>query len=371
MKHKKLFYFELQPGMTIAEDVYSDDGKLITVAGTKLTEQIISKLSYNSIIELSIIEDDEDESKDTNTEIPDISYKPVINSTSYSQRIKSSQDFKVFKEDYLENISDIKNMFNDVVNRNMPIDPQTFIDHSMQLLGESYNSIHIFDMLHNMRDFDDATHVHSLNVGLISGIIGKWLNFDKDDIDTLILCGIFHDIGKLTIPHEILTKPAKLTDKEYAIMKNHPVNGYNLIKDQNIDSRVKESCLLHHERCDGSGYPFKLTGNKIPMCAKIIAVADVYDAMTANRCYRNALCPFEVIKIFEDEGLYHYDPLVILTFLENITQTYIHNTVQLNDGRTGEIVLINKMNLTKPVIQCGNEFINLAEYPDLSISAII
>ena len=128
---------------------------------------------------------------------------------------------------------------------------------------------------------------------------------------------------------------------------------------------------MHHERCDGSGYPFGLYASDIDDYASIIAVADVYDAMTADRCYRLGLCPFEVIAQFEQEGLQRYKPRYILTFLEHIAHTYLHNRVLLNNGQTGEIIFINKR-LTRPTIQIAPaRFINLEEHPELYIQAII
>ena len=128
---------------------------------------------------------------------------------------------------------------------------------------------------------------------------------------------------------------------------------------------------MHHERCDGSGYPFGLYASDIDDYSSIIAVADVYDAMTADRCYRLGLCPFEVIAQFEQEGLQRYKPRYILTFLEHIAHTYLHNRVLLNNGQTGEIIFINKR-LTRPTIQIApSRFINLEEHPELYIQAII
>ncbi|MDD6572577.1 MAG: hypothetical protein PUF12_09365, partial [Thermoflexaceae bacterium] len=98
---------------------------------------------------------------------------------------------------------------------------------------------------------------------------------------------------------------------------------------------------------------------------------DVYDAMTSPRSYRPALCPFKAIQVFESEGLYKYDPKFIMTFLEHIGSSYLNNNVLLSDGRTGEIVMLNKLSLSKPMIKCDGEFIDLTKYPELSIESII
>ena len=118
---------------------------------------------------------------------------------------------------------------------------------------------------------------------------------------------------------------------------------------------------MHHERCDGCGYPLGYKGDQIPDIAKIISIVDVYDAMTAARVYRGPQCPFKVISIFEDEGLKKYDSRFILPFLENIAQTYMNNRVRLNDGRTGDIVLMRKDNIGRPLLKMTDgSFVDLA-----------
>ena len=103
----------------------------------------------------------------------------------------------------------------------------------------------------------------------------------------------------------------------------------------------------------------------------MVAIADVYDAMTAARVYRGALCPFKVIEMFEQEGLSMFDPEYLLVFLENIVQTYIKNWVRLSNGKEGEIVMLNKQKLSRPVVLCGTEFINLADHPEITIEEIL
>ena len=128
---------------------------------------------------------------------------------------------------------------------------------------------------------------------------------------------------------------------------------------------------MHHERCDGSGYPFGIRDSKIDPFAKMVAIVDVYDAMTSARVYRGPMCPFKVIDIFENEGLQKYDTHYIMTFLENIVNTYMLNRVKLNDGRVGDVVFVNRASLARPTIKCAHEFIDLSAEPSLYIEAII
>lgn len=129
---------------------------------------------------------------------------------------------------------------------------------------------------------------------------------------------------------------------------------------------------MHHERCDGSGYPSHLHRDDIHPSAMIVAIADVYDAMTAARPHRPPLCPFQVISSFEHDGLSLYPPKYILTFLERIASTYQNNRVLLSDGQSANIVLLNKNHLSSPIVQLDdNQCIDLSTMPDLYIRAIL
>lgn len=364
MSDKTIFIFDAVEGDIVSEDIYTPDGNILVKKDTVLDYSIISNISGNHILEIKVY-DRESEQSFEDSEIEN------NENEKYFDKIRKSAQYKQFKKTYDENIIDIKDGLNEVVTNNAPIDTDMLIEGTQQILSENKNSLQIFDMLHSMRQFDDLTYVHCVNVALIASIIGKWLGYGENDIKVLIISGILHDIGKLMIPNEILTKPGKLSSDEFKIMKQHVNLGYEKLKNQNIDMRVKEACLLHHEKCDGTGYPFGLKSKDIPAVAKIIAVADVYDAMTAARVYRGALCPFEVIKIMYNDAFTKFDPAYILPFLKNVASSYIHNDVRLSDGRKGKVILINDNALHLPVVQCGDEFVDLSRSHGLSVSAII
>ena len=179
-----------------------------------------------------------------------------------------------------------------------------------------------------------------------------------------------HDVGKMEIPERIIKKPEILTDSEYSVIKLHPKRGYNLLAPIRMDERIKKVALMHHERCDGSGYPSGLKGDQIEEFAKMVAIVDIYDAMTSARVYRGPLCPFEVITVFESEGYEKFDPKYIIPFLEGIVNSYLNEKVILSDGRVGTIVLNNKNALSRPVVRIGNELIDLSKEKNLFIHEI-
>ncbi|MDD3205633.1 MAG: HD-GYP domain-containing protein [Lachnospiraceae bacterium] len=350
---------DLMPGMKTAEDVYTYNDQLILSKGVVLSDKAITRLEFYSILTIKV----EDEL------VFNLAQQEM--DSSYSERIKSSSSFKEFKKNFDKSVGHFQDLINDIVDKNSDIDTNQMLSNTLELLNTSEGSVNVFDMLHNMRQYDDSTYAHCLNVSLICNVFARWLQFSKDDTNLATLCGLLHDVGKIMIPDAIIKKPAKLTEQEFNIIKTHPLEGYQILKMQNINDHIKNAALMHHERCDGSGYPLGLVGNKIDKYAKIVSIADVYDAMTSARVYRGPLCPFKVIELFEAEGIQKYDTQFVLTFLECVVNTYLQNRVLLTNGVEGDIVFINKNALSKPVIKSGTNYIDLSTNPDLAIQALI
>ncbi|BCN28758.1 HD-GYP domain-containing protein [Anaeromicropila herbilytica] len=358
------------PGMIAADDIYAFNDLLVIAKDTGLTDRIITRLKFYSIDELSIfIHEDSDEAEISFEDEP--TPEPFIDEMLYSKKIRESEEFKSFSKDFSESVSTLSDSFHNISFNKTQINCDDLLADCNKILSNSRNNLHLFDMLHCIREYDDETYTHSINVALICHTIGNWINLSKEENDILTLCGLLHDIGKVEIPENIIKKPEKLTVEEYDLIKKHTLKGYQILKDQDIDIRIKHAALLHHERCDGTGYPNGFTNRSINDFTKIVSIADVYDAMTSKRVYRGPLCPFEVIGIFENEEFSKYDPKYILPFLTGIVQTYLHNDVILSNNRQGKIILINNHNLTKPVVQIGTEFVDLSKEPDLFIKEII
>lgn len=361
---KRVRTADLLPGMQTAEDVYSYNNQMILPKDTLLTDKMITRLEFYSILAIKI-QDDSDEPEEEDFE------EEASPTSSYSEKVRASKLFKRFEKNFLDSTDNFKNNIHQIVEKNAPIDTDSMFRNVMSLIEDDMNSISVFDMLHNMRQYDDFTYMHSVNVALICNIFGTWLELPAEDIKTLTLCGLLHDIGKLMIPENIIRKPDRLSPAEYNIIKTHTLQGYNILMEYNISEAIKESALMHHERCDGSGYPLGIGENRINPYAKIVAIADVYDAMTAARVYRGPLCPFKVISIFETEGLQKYDSHYILTFLEHIANTYMNNRVRLSNGKECDVVFMNKNSLSKPMIRCGKEFIDLSKETDIYIETFV
>lgn len=382
---KNLIIDDLQPGMVTAEKIYTNRGQMVMDANTTLTPELISKLSYYSIRNVSINESDDTpveqthNTKDSEKSSAAQEHKaeaPTLSraaNPSYAQRVKAQPEFMKFQIEYSKILNSLREIFDAIIeNPKAPVDVQQILEDCSNLIAFCQTSVEMFDKLHNMRLNDDSVYSHCLNVALIAMAMGKWMRFSPKDLELVVLCGLFHDIGKTSIPDEVLNKTSKYTDEEFEMIKQHPLFSYKLLKSLSMDDHVKKAALQHHERCDGSGYPQGLTTDEIDDFAHIIAIADVYDAMTAARSYRSPLCPFQVIDVFEKDGLQKYHPKYILTFLDRIANSYQRNRVLLNNGWSANIVMINPNHLTRPMLQLDDgSVIDMLSKPELEIIKII
>lgn len=369
---------DLLPGMVTAIPVRTKRGQLIINPNVELTRTLISRLEFYGIASVQITENKQVAAPMETPKDPayfpaksPVSAPSPVSDASYSQKLKSSPEFQRFQVDFTLRSQDLKNCFDAYLSDGGTVNKEELLSKTISLVSPKQTTLDVFDMLHNMRQVNDSTYAHSLNVAIISRIIGKWLHFSNEELDTLTLAGLLHDIGKTKIPDEVLNKDEKLTDEEFQMIRNHPKYGYDILKSQPLNSHIKKAALMHHERCDGSGYPMGLTMEEIDDYALIIAIADVYDAMTAARSYRAPLCPFEVIAEFEKDGLQKYKPKYILTFLENIANAYQNNRVMLSDGTSARIVLLNHRRLSKPLVQLDDGACIDLEKSPLYIKAII
>lgn len=353
---------ELEIGMITAELVRTPVGQDLCPAGTEITRQLINRMKLYRV-ESVLVEGDAPTPKEESQVPPapapvlEVVQPPVQPKThaeksqTHSQKVAASGEFMGFQAKYHQATEKLKEVFHDATYLQKDIDTDELLKAVSPLFRERKTIVELFDMLYNMRVMDDAIYAHSLNVGLVSRMIGRWLRLGSHDLDIITVAGLLHDIGKIQIPEEVLLKPGKLTDEEFNLIQKHPKLGYDVLKNQPIDPRIKKVALMHHERCDGSGYPSHLEEDLIEDYAMIIGIADVYDAMTATRSYRVPLCPFQVISNFENDGYTKYNTKYILTFLKQIALAYQSNRVILSDGRGCNIVMLNPNALSRPMVQ--------------------
>lgn len=346
---------ELAPGMVTAKDIISYDSKTIVPKNVVLTENIIARLEGYSIY-YAYIENDFGEDFSAPMSNTVISRLHGGSAKSSNDKLKESRQFGRFTQAFARCAEHYQSNLMKSLRQNEPFRANDILKETIALLYQDKQEISLFDMLLNMHNPDDSVYNHCIDVALISNVLSRWLHFSEADQLMATACGLFHDVGKFMLPAGVLRKPGKLTRDEFEIVKTHTTEGFHLLgKYSSVPAPVKNTALMHHEKCDGSGYPYGLKGSEIDKFSKIVTIADIFDAMTSERVYHAAMCPFSVIKYFEDDGIQKYEMKYILTFLENVANSYLDHRVTLSNGMEGNVIFINHNNFSKPVIRTEND----------------
>jgi HD-GYP domain-containing protein (c-di-GMP phosphodiesterase class II) len=242
----------------------------------------------------------------------------------------------------------------------------------LPVIMEATRKRNLFQLFADLKTMGDFRYKQSIGVVVMAAMLGKWLKLDEKELSLLTTAASLYDIGSVKLPSFLLSKPDRFHPSEYEIMKEHTMLGHEILKESGVDPRVALVALQHHEREDGSGYPHHLKGDEIDRLSKIIALADVYVAMTSERPYRPPFAFYEVIREIH-EGIIQgrFDSLIGLTFLNRLMAAQIGSEVILSDDRKGKILLINPNYPTSPLIALDNEFIDLSKMDSVKIKEIV
>ncbi len=351
LKTKRISIKDARSNMILAKDVVNSSGLIILAKDTVLNDLNQDKLKFNNIKFITIFEK-EDENFIEN------------------EYIENQEEFKNFKKNYKQNLEKLEDQFI-AIGKGVGIEVNNLYGMVIDMVDNVKYKKDVLSYLGNLKKQDLHTYSHCLNVGIICNLFGLWLGYEGEDLKNLTVAGILHDVGKTQVDENLIKKPEKLTDSEYNHIKKHAYLGYKLVEDLDIPDEIKSGILMHHEKIDGSGYPLGLRDDKITTTAKIVAICDIYEAMTADRVYRPRVCPFEVIKNFEQNSYDILDTQLLLAFLQNIVYTYIGSDVMLSDNRRAKVVFINQANLSKPIVKIDDLFIDLSNEKDLYIKHIL
>lgn len=326
-------------GNRVNHDIYSKEGVLLVPSSTITTQEHVNKLMKHDINLISL----------------DVKPNNAYKDMKYSEYEKDIDDVVLLASRLFEEIRETKTI--PLANLRRDVLP---------VIHEAVDAKHIVNLLASLQAKDDYTYRHNIAVGMISNLIGTWMGLEHQELLQLTTAALLHDVGKMFTPVEILNKPDRLTEEEYAIMKNHCLLGYEVLKKTiGINHRQALVALQHHERMNGSGYPFGLTKDKIDLFSRIVSVADIFHAMTSKRVYRNPLPFNEVLDQMEKDVYGVLDPAITRLFIEKIMNRLIGHSVLLTNGSEGTILMLQTHNPTRPLIQVGNKFIDLSQ--DLSI----
>lgn len=304
----------IREGMIVGKQLLGRNGELLLNSGSIIHSSYISKieeLGYNGIY----VNDDLSS---------DIEISEVISDALKNKAVKAIKDtfesMESGKKVSEENIEKIGDLVNEIVEN---------------ILSSKCAMINMVDL----KVFDDYTFYHSVNVSVLSIVIGNALSLNRNILYKLGLSAVLHDIGKVFIPKMILNKKSRLTDEEQETIQSHAYKGYEYLKEKfQIPAPSYVGILQHHERYDGTGYPNMAKDVQISLFGRIIAVADVYDALTSNRPYRKALTPSDAIEYIMGGGGTLFDPSIASRFTQVVAPYPVGSCVLLSNNKTGIVV---------------------------------
>lgn len=217
----------------------------------------------------------------------------------------------------------------------------------------------IVSLLLILNNQDDYTYQHSVQVGILSYFIAHWLGWDEDRALCAGKAGFLHDIGKCRIADAILNKPGKLTEAEFAEMKQHTRYGHEILQASATTQALSIPALQHHERMNGSGYPDGIMSDQIDPLSRVVMIADIFCAMIVPRIYQQKKDMLSVLKELHRGSFGELDPFATHTFIRHIIPNFIGKTVTLTGGITGTIVMNHSTEYFRPLVRTDNGFIDL------------
>ena len=345
MEKTTLSIFECKPGMRIAQTINNNFGAAMILEDTILDRQILNKIESMGILEIEVYVENKDQ-------------------------IQENRDQNIYSK-YEQNVQDMKQVMAQSA-AGEPLDMER-INRIIETISSGiYSSSDIIGPLSEGTDMENYIYTHSINVAFLARMLGKWIGCSELTVEHLTQAGLLHDVGKCKISDEILNKPGDLTDKEFREIHQHPRYGYDLLNQvEGIHNDVLLGILTHHEREDGTGYPIGLTSEKINLIGKILAVADIYDAMTSQRYYREGQTPFVVFELMQNGSFGKLHPVILNKFIKNMAEYYRESKVLLNNGEQAEVVFINYNKVSKPIVTVAGRFIDLSLEKDLTIEKVL
>lgn len=352
---------ELKPGVTISNNVYTPMGGLLLRKGKVLLPRDLD------ILRAFMVEGVEIEDYQIHGDSEAAAAQEAANSSAMTtiDQFRTGQ----FQKEYDRMLHLIKSAFQSVLASDLPIYE---LRHQLENLIKQLKHYNVLTFTpRNMNEYDYLYH-HAILSSLTSYALAQWHALPKRDWMQVAFAGLLHDIGNTKIDPQILYTPKPLTESEAEEMRMHTTYGYQqLRKTAAINEGVRLAALQHHEKMDGSGYPFRLTGEKIHIYARIVAVADIFHAMTLNRRYRKAQSPYLVLEQIKLEAFGKLDPNVVQTFVDKVTQFHNGMRVRLSNDKVGEIVFSDRNHPTRPMVSIQGEIVNLMQERQLYIEEVI
>ncbi|SFH79163.1 HD-GYP domain, c-di-GMP phosphodiesterase class II (or its inactivated variant) [Tindallia magadiensis] len=372
---------ELKSGMVIAEDVFNKNGHVLIAAGFVVDDvaklkQFLTLHKVDQVrIRLHATKYPVKAKKPKQEPVTPAETQPLDLTAREEARLqkKRQMETKAFQDRYQVQKETIKTDFQRMV-KGEEVSKDRLEAQVIEILKSYDGTVNVFQLIETIKkDYRDL-YAHYYQVTIISHSIGTWLELTPPQMKNLTLSALLHDLGKEQLSPELILAQNKLSTDEELEYQKHVVIGYELAKHYDfINYDMLQAILLHHERSDGSGYPLGLKQEKIPLLARIIAIADVYNTLTSPNSKGEKKTPFEAVKIMESEYMDQLDTRILYIFLNRIGNCFLGQLVHLNDGRVGEVIFVPRVYVYRPIIKLKptNQLIDLShrDHQKISIKA--
>ena len=333
----------------LAETLYTDDGRVLVKAGTQLAARLVERINQNNIYSVYI------KDQHSTGEIEHL-VNPLLRQKGYNlvRRIfaaagNTKSDGTPAPLPILDMMPELSRLMEDII---------------YEMTGFREKQLEYIDI----KNTNSYLYSSAINVALISVLIGWELGLNSDLINELFMGGIFHDIGMAMLPKEILYKKEALTMDEKRQILYHPAKGYDYLREKSfLSAYVRAVTLGHHEHIDGSGYPNRKSGEEIHLLTQIIGIADIYDAMTSDRPYRQALPANEVLEFIMSMTDKHYSMDIVKAFIKKVNPYPVGSLVRLGDGQTAVIRKVPFEMPLRPLISIIKKRNDVFEYEDIDL----
>lgn len=354
---------QLKPGMVIDQSVVDRAGRALIVKGATLDDFQIDGLLRLGVLGIYTRDGEDDEEDVSSIQIPE-SVQKVIE----KERVEDRSKLKI-SEDVKKRVGQgIQYLYNNSETEN-------FTETANNIAGELQDAIEANEAIAvdigALKVSDEYTFKHSVDVAAMAMIIGKKYGLSDWEVRGIGISGLLHDVGKSKIPNEILNKPARLTDEEFSIMKYHTIYGYRILLEKNdFSEAIMMGVLQHHEKINGGGYPLGITGDKMHSYAKIISLADIYDALVTERSYKKGFSQRDAVEMIMAMTA-ELDIDAMKSFLGSVILYPVDSIVSLSNGEKAKVVSNNPDYILRPTVvglKTGKVY-NLSE--DLGCASII
>lgn len=318
----------LKSGMILAKDIILNERNINTVLlakGQVLTNNYINKILYHKIPGVFI----------NSKELNNLCYNEI------NERLETKA------------LVSLKTFYHEIKHNNGTVSSGTIDVFSCiikELIKEILVKRELTDSILEFRTHDDYTYRHCLNVANLCITTGIELGLNKQQLYELGMAGLLHDIGKVSVPIEILNKQSALSYEEFELIKTHPLNAVNMLKGL-VSKDVSDAIEYHHEKLNGTGYPYGLKKKDIPLYSKILSICDVYHALNSNRPYRKLCFPTEIMEYIMGNAETHFDYNIIKVFLKSVVAFPVGTFVKLSNGKTAIVIKNFKENNMRPMVK--------------------